>query len=105
MWVTSFVLFCFVTYPSVLVSAYFLGDIWKKEVPHLPGVRELPIDKTAGKGLDDSTIASGLKEALAIGTKKAVNLISTFNGYYGNKAIKLLLPDRSQKADKQGSPS
>lgn len=54
--------------------------------------------QAAGKGLDDSTIASGLKEALAIGTKNAVGLVSTLNGYYGNEAIKILLPDKIQKA-------
>jgi hypothetical protein len=39
-----------------------------------------------------------LKEALAIGTKNAVNLVSKVNGYYGNDAIKILLPDTIQKA-------
>ncbi len=97
-WVRSIVLFCFIIYPSALVSADFLGDALKKELPQLPGVGELPGGQRAGKGLDDSTIASGLKEALAIGTKNAVNLVSTVNGYYGNEAIKILLPDKIQKA-------
>jgi hypothetical protein len=98
LWVTSIVLFCFITYPSCLVSADLLGDILKKELPQLPEAGELPRGQAAGKGLDNSTIASGLKEALAIGTKNAVNLVSTVNGYYGNEAIKILLPDKIQKA-------
>ena len=96
--VTSIILFCFIVYPSTLASAAFLDDVLKKELPQLPGVGELPTGKSADKGLDDSTIASGLKEALAIGTKNAVNLVSTVNGYYGNEAIKILLPDKIQKA-------
>jgi len=98
LWATSIVLFCFIVYPSALVSADFLGDILKKELPQLPGAGELPTGQAAGKGLDDTTIASGLKEALAIGTKNAVKLVSTLNGYYGNEAIKILLPDKIQKA-------
>jgi len=58
----------------------------------------LPIGQTVGKGLDDSTIASGLKEALDIGTKNAVGMVSKANGYYGNEAIKILLPNKIQQA-------
>jgi ribosomal protein L22 len=95
--ITIIALFCFIVYPSALVSADFFSDVLKKELPKLPGAGELPTSKSAGKGLDDSTIASGLKEALAIGTKNAVKLVSTLNGYYGNEAIKILLPDKIQK--------
>ena len=49
-------------------------------------------------GLDDSTIVSGLKDALSIGTKNAVALVSKPNGYFGNEAIKILLPDKIEKA-------
>ncbi len=53
---------------------------------------------TSSKGdTDDSKIASGLKEALSIGTKKAVNNVSQVNGYFGNQAIKILMPDKIQK--------
>ena len=96
--ITITALFCFIVYPAVLFSADFFGDILKKELPQLPGARELPMNKAEGQGLDDSTIASGLKEALAIGTKNAVKLVSMLNGYYGNEAIKILLPDKIQKA-------
>lgn len=96
--ITSFILFCFIIYPSTFVSAAFLDDVLKKELPQLPGVGKLPAGRAAGTGLDDSTIASGLKEALAVGTKNAVDLVSTVNGYYGNDAIKILLPDKIEKA-------
>lgn len=46
---------------------------------------------------DDSTIASGLKEALSIGTKKAVNNVSRVNGYFGNEMIKIVMPEKIQK--------
>jgi hypothetical protein len=81
-----------------LYAADFLGDALKKGLPQLPGSGGAPTGQTAGKGLDDSTITSGLKDALAVGTKNAVSLVSKPNGYFGNNAIKILLPDKIQKA-------
>ena len=46
--------------------------------------------------LDDRTIISGLKEALSLGTAKAVKLVSVENGYLRNEAIKILLPEKIQ---------
>lgn len=46
--------------------------------------------------LDDGTIASGLKEALSIGTKDAVKSVSQVDGYFGNEAIKILIPENIQ---------
>ena len=47
-----------------------------------------------GTNLDDSTIAKGLKEALATGTTRAVKSVSQNNGYFGNDLIKILLPEK-----------
>jgi len=53
---------------------------------------------TSSKGAsDDSTIVSGLKEALSIGTEKAVTNVSQVNGYFGNQMIKILMPEKIQK--------
>jgi hypothetical protein len=48
--------------------------------------------------LDNSTIVKGLKEALATGTERAVTAVSKPDGYFGNQLIKILLPDKIQKA-------
>jgi RNA binding exosome subunit len=48
-------------------------------------------------GPDDSTIISGLKEALSIGTDNAVKNVSQVDGYFGNQAIKILMPEKIQK--------
>jgi hypothetical protein len=48
------------------------------------------------KSSDDSTIASGLKEALSIGTKNAVTSVSQTDGYFGNAIIKILMPEKIQ---------
>lgn len=42
-------------------------------------------------------LISGFKQALSIGTEKAVQTVSQPDGYFGNQAIKILLPDSMQK--------
>jgi hypothetical protein len=86
------------TSSTPLYSADFLGDALKKGLPQPPVSGGSPTGQAAGKGLDDSTIASGLKDALSVGTKHAVSLVSKLDGYFGNEAIKILLPDKIQKA-------
>jgi hypothetical protein len=50
--------------------------------------------------ISDSEIVEGLKQALEIGTGKAVDLVSKQGGYYDNPAIKIPLPGSVQKAEK-----
>jgi len=61
-----------------------LEDIYKK------------LQTSSVSSLDDRTIISGLKEALSLGTAKAVNLVSVENGYLRNETIKILLPENIQ---------
>ena len=44
--------------------------------------------------LDDGTITRGLKEALAVGTQRAVQTVSQQDGYFGNQLIKVLMPEK-----------
>ena len=48
----------------------------------------------AGSGLSDAKIADGLKEALQVATGKAVSLTGKTDGYFGNQAIKILMPEK-----------
>jgi hypothetical protein len=43
-------------------------------------------------------VAGGLKEALAVGTGNAVQMLSKSNGYFGDAAVKILMPEKMQKA-------
>src|SRR5262245_41750740 len=45
-------------------------------------------------GLSDSKINSGLKQALQIGAENSVKLVGRPDGYFGNAAIKILMPDK-----------
>jgi hypothetical protein len=67
-----------------------LGDIVK-------GAR----DVLGGSGaLSNEEIIAGLKQALEVGTEKAVALVSKMDGYYGNPDIKIPLPESVQKVEK-----
>ena len=50
-----------------------------------------------GAGLDSSEIASGLKEALGIGTERAVGTIGVLDGFNADPAIHIPLPDSLSK--------
>jgi hypothetical protein len=45
-------------------------------------------------GPSDATIASGLKEALQVGTQNAITLTGKTDGYFKNAAIKILMPQK-----------
>jgi hypothetical protein len=52
------------------------------------------------RGLSDVKIASGLKEALQIGTGNAVSLTGRLDGYFRNQAIKILMPEKLQTLER-----
>jgi hypothetical protein len=45
-----------------------------------------------GPGLSESKIASGLKQALQVGSENAVKIVGKPNGYFSNPAIKIDMP-------------
>jgi len=61
------------------------------KLPQVPGTKA-----TSGAG-DDKTDAAGIKEALAVGTERAVASLGRANGYFGNAAVKILMPSSLQK--------
>ncbi len=70
-----------------------LDDIMKR-VGNLP---KGPVVGSSVGGLDDKTTGAGIKEALAVGTERAVKSLSGVNGYFGNAAVKILMPSSIQK--------
>ena len=66
----------------------------------MKGVGKLPKAPAAGSDVgasDDKTNAAGIKEALAVSTERAVQGLSRENGYFGNAAVKILMPSSIQK--------
>lgn len=52
-----------------------------------------------GVGLDQNTIANGLKQALDQGIDKQVSKLTKTDGFYRNQMVKILLPQELQKVD------
>lgn len=48
----------------------------------------------------DTDVVAGLKEALQVGSGNAVNLTGKVNGYFGNEAIKILMPSELRTVEK-----
>ena len=69
-------------------QAGFFDDLTREVVPSAQPT----------SALDNSTIVTGLKEALATGTERAVTEVARPDGYFGNQLIKILLPERMQQA-------
>ncbi len=55
---------------------------------------------TGEESISEADIVQGLKEALHVGTAKAIEKVSAINGYYKNPEIKIPLPERVQKVEK-----
>ena len=86
-------LFCFVVVATLLFmrspcQAGFLDDFLHEVLP----------STQQQNSLDNNTIVKGLKEALATGTERAVAAVARPDGYFGNQMIKILLPDKIQRA-------
>ena len=61
------------------------------------------IAKRLGLGtnnLSDTKISAGLKQALQIGAENSVKLVGGKDGYFGNNAIKILMPKNLQPLEK-----
>ncbi len=85
--------------PLVFLSAHLL----QAQLPQLPQIPQIPglgDHSNVASNLDDTKIASGLKEALSVGTQKAVKQVAHPGGYLENQAIKILLPQNLRPVEK-----
>ncbi|MCK4910685.1 MAG: DUF4197 domain-containing protein [Thermodesulfovibrionales bacterium] len=69
-------------------GAISLDDLKEYQKEYLPG---------GGEGLSEETIVSGLKEALRVGTKRAVKKVSKVDGYLKNPKITIPFPEKIEK--------
>lgn len=66
----------------------------------MKGAGSLPNVPKVGTNIgtaDEKTNGQGIKEALAVGTERAVKNLSQTDGYFGNAAVKILMPSSIQK--------
>jgi hypothetical protein len=80
-----------------VVGVFFCAGLLQAQFLRIPGFGGKA--KTAA-ALDDVRIGSGLKEALSVGTQRAVSLVDKPGGYLDNEAIKILLPQNVRPVEK-----
>ena len=54
------------------------------------------LQTTGSAALTEADVISGLKEALITGARNSATRLAAENGYYGDAAIKILLPDEAK---------
>jgi len=54
---------------------------------------------TSGNGLSNDEIINGLKEALRIGTDSSARRLGKLDGFFGDAAIKVLMPEEAKKIE------
>jgi hypothetical protein len=82
----------------VLSVVFLLGSVQCSSGGFLDKVIE-EVTKSQSKAGEEDTFVAGLKEALDVGTKKAVEKVSVTDGYFGNVDIKIPIPDKLKKAE------
>ena len=85
---------------SSLTYAFDLGSIAKGVMDNV--VNSDSINKTntnVNTNLSNSTVTSGLKEALKVGVDYAVKELGSSNGYLNNSLVKIPLPDNLAKVE------
>ncbi len=58
-------------------------------------------NSNSGNGLSNDDIISGLKEALRVGTDSSAKKLSKLDGFFGDAAIKILMPQEAQDVEKK----
>jgi len=88
------------------IHAQGIGGILKKATGKdsaskgvLPDVKGLLPGKSGG-GLSNEDIIAGLKDALRVGADSSSSRLSRLDGFFGNAAIKILMPAEAQGVEK-----
>jgi len=66
----------------------------QKTISGLPGG-----NGNGGKGISNDDIISGLKEALRVGADSSSKRLSKMDGFFGDAAIKILMPEEAKKVE------
>jgi len=91
----------FVAASSVMVSPAFSGwqDLMQDADKMLKSTTGQDGSSLASSSLSNSEITEGLKEALDVGVKKAIDMLGTENGFLNDQSVKILLPESMQKVE------
>ncbi len=78
----------------------FYSGLLRAQFLQIPGIGGFGGKANSAVALDEATIGSGLKEAISVGTQKAVRLVAQPGGYLDNAAIKILVPQNLRTVEK-----
>lgn len=88
---------------SSLSFAFDLGSITKSVLENVTNTSNSTTSTTStnstNSNLSDSTVSSGLKEALKVGVNYAITNLGANNGYLNNSLVKIPLPDNLAKVE------
>ncbi|MFL9484975.1 DUF4197 domain-containing protein [Chitinophagaceae bacterium LWZ2-11] len=86
----------------VLFAVAFVAAVSSTQAQDLKGLIKSVTSKKDSTGTSSSStdISSALKQALTIGAQKGASQLSAVNGFFGNAAVKILMPPEAQKAEK-----
>lgn len=81
------------------IFAFDLKNIAGEVAKNIPATTQNQSQSQSKSNLDNSTISSGLKEALKSGVTFATTQLGKKDGYLNNKNVKIPLPDNLEKAE------
>lgn len=84
----------------LILTIFFLVTPYSTRADLKSFLENLKNELKVGKGLSQGDIIRGLKQALEVGTKNVVKLVSKTDGYYKNPKIKIPLPKKMRKTAK-----
>jgi hypothetical protein len=63
-------------------------------------IKKKVTNSSGSSSLSSEDITAGLKQALTLGAQKSADRLSVVNGFLGNKAVEILMPEQAQKVEK-----
>jgi len=91
----------FVGFGGFLTSAFSGWQDWIKEADSvLKSTTGKSTASNVSSSLSNDEISRGLKEALDVGVKKAIDMLGTENGFLNDQSVKILMPESMQKVEK-----
>src|SRR5579863_3818221 len=63
-------------------------------------IKKKVTNSSGSSSLSSEDITAGLKQALTLGAQKSADRLSAVNGFLGNKAVEILMPEQAQKVEK-----
>jgi len=81
-----------------LVLVFLTGSTTQAQI--IKDILNKATKSTQGSSLSNEDIISGLKDALRVGTDSSAKKLSKLDGFFGDAAIKILMPEEAKKVER-----